>query len=254
MALVVACAPAAAEPPEAGRSAHAYRLVAVHGPGSVAALRARLGAAVFDEVLRLNRVDREHAPALDSLVLPEPAAGFRAPSPFPPALASLEAPPKLLVVSVRVQAFAAYDSGRLVRWGPLSTGAAGQPTRPGVYHANWKLPVHRSTVDSTWLMRWCVNIENRVGLALHQYALPGRPASHCCVRLSEADARWVYEWVDTWRLAADGTRVLANGTPVWITGAYDFDSPQPWRRLPADLDADRVRAPELERPVAAAPE
>jgi lipoprotein-anchoring transpeptidase ErfK/SrfK len=247
----VAAPAAATGAPQSGpgeASTPGFHTVAVQGPGSVAALRARLGAEVFGEVLRLNRVDARHVAELDSLVLPEPAAGFRAPAPFPDRADELERHPKLVLVSIAVQAFAAYDSGRLVRWGPVSTGDPAHPTPRGAFHANWKARVHRSTVDSTWLMRWCVNIENREGIALHHYALPGRPASHCCVRLLEPDARWLFEWVEPWRLADDGTSVLEPGTPVWITGAYDFDAPPPWRRLPADPGADRAGPEALEKP------
>lgn len=223
-----------------------YRTIVVRGQGTVASLRARLDSLAFDEVLRLNRVDADHAAALDSLVVPEPAEGFHLEPTFPPHVRAFAEFPKLLVVSARVQAFAAYDSGSLARWGPVSTGAAASPTLPGAFHVTWKLPEHRSTIDSTWVMHWCVNIENRVGMALHQYALPGRPASHCCIRLSESDARWVYDWVDAWRVTDDEKTVLAPGTAVWILGAYDFEAPPPWRRLPEDPAAERVTLDELE--------
>ena len=231
---------------EAAAPPAAYRTVAVRGQGTVASFRARLDPLAFAEVLRLNRVDADHAAALDSLVVPEPAEGFRFASPFPARLEAFAQLPKLLVVSVPVQAFAAYDSGSLARWGPVSTGAATSPTLPGAFHVTWKSTEHRSTIDSTWVMRWSVNIENRVGMALHQYALPGRPASHCCIRLCESDARWVYEWADAWRVTDDEKTVLAPGTPVWILGVYDFDAPPPWRRLPEDPGADRVSLEELE--------
>jgi hypothetical protein len=218
----------------------AYRIVAIRGAGSIAGLRARVASQDFAEILKLNRVDATNVARLDSVVVPEPARGFRMRSPFPALAPDLAAEPKLLLVALELQAFAAYDSGRLVRWGPVSTGGATAPTQAGVYHVNWKLPEHRSTIDTTWLMRWCVNIDNDVGTALHQYALPGRPASHCCIRLLEDDASWVYGWVETWRLSPDGRRVLAEGTPVWVFGTYLFEATPPWRRLVADPEADRV--------------
>ena len=242
----VAGSRASGQEPEGSDRVTSYRTLAVRGSGSMAALRAQLGPEAFDEVLRLNRVDLDHVARLDSVVVPEPAAGFRFASPLPSRLAAFEATPKLVIVSVAVQAFAAYDSGRLVRWGPVCTGAAASPTLPGTFYVTWKLPEHRSTTDSTWVMRWCVNIENRVGTALHQYALPGRPASHCCIRLTEADARWVYDWVDTWRVTKDEDDVLEPGTPVWVLGRYDFDAPPPWRRLPVDPAADQMSLSELE--------
>src|SRR5690242_3190420 len=159
VALAGTLSPARATAGEA-QTVMAYHAIAVRGPGTMASLRARVDSLSFDEVLRLNRVDLDHVRALDSLVVPEPAQGFRFVSPFPARVEAFAGQPKQLVVSVRVQAFAAYDSGSLVRWGPVSTGAAASPTLAGAFHVTWKLPEHRSSIDSTWVMRWCVNIEN----------------------------------------------------------------------------------------------
>jgi len=72
------------------------------------------------------------------------------------------------------------------------------------------------------------------GLSFHQYALPGRPASHACIRLLERDARWLYGWGEEWELDARGRTVLRNGTPVLIVERFDFESQPPWRS-PEDL-------------------
>jgi hypothetical protein len=79
------------------------------------------------------------------------------------------------------------------------------------------------------------NFDNDRGLAFHQFALPGRPASHACVRLLERDARWLYDWGRGWTLDAREQNVVAPGTPVVISGAYDFTRRPPWR------DPDAVR-------------
>lgn len=226
----------AAVPPAAGTAARpAYRMVATRGRGTLAALRAELGLERFASVLRLNRVDADHAARLDSLVVPIGDPGDSALSPFPAARADTAA--RRLLISLRVQAFAAYERGRQVRRGPISSGGAANPTAAGAYFATWKTERHVSTVDSTWIMPWCVNLDSREGLALHEYSMPGRPPSHCCIRLLAADARWIYDWIETWEVAADGRRVLRPGTPVRVFGAYDFDAPPPWRRLPADPGA-----------------
>jgi hypothetical protein len=244
---VVACAcafEAADAAPDSG-----FHALAIRGEGGVAALRASLGSRAFGDVLRLNRVDADHAARLDTLVVPDDPAALVDRTPFPGRVAALDTVSKLVVVANRVQAFAAYDSGRLVRWGPISSGGRDAPTRPGAYHVNWKLPLHRSTFDTTWVMPWAVNIDNHEGTALHQYGLPGHAASHCCVRLLEEDARWVYAWVDTWKLSRDGRRVLERGTPVRVVGSYDHDAPPPWRSLPVDPGADRLRPDEMDEAV-----
>lgn len=223
-----------------------YHLEVVHGRGTLAALRARMSAAELDQVLRLNRVDAEHLGSLDSLVVPDRTAGFVAPSPFPDHVPAADSLSRLVLVALRVQAFAFVDSGRVAFWGPISSGAAATPTPAGLYAVNWKQPVHVSTVDESWVMRWCMNLDNREGTALHQYGLSGRPASHCCVRLLEEDAHRLYDQVEEWRLTKDGRTVIAPGTPVWILGAYDFGAPPPWRRLPIDPAADRLSPGELD--------
>lgn len=219
--------------------------VAVRRPGVLDSLARALGPERYHEVLRLDRRDAAHARRADTLVVPDSMA-FGIERVFPDRLPEADSLRRLLVVALRVQWFAAYDSGRLVRSGPVSSGKASTPTPAGLYWANWKAVLHRSSIDSSWIMPWTVNFESRIGIALHQYAMPGRPASHCCVRLLEADARWIFDWVETWTLAAGGRRVIARGTPIVVLGAYDFDAPAPWRRLPVDPHATRLQAAELD--------
>jgi hypothetical protein len=143
-----------------------------------------------------------------------------------PSSASL---PKFLVVHLPGQMFAAYEFGTLVRWGPVSTGSRAVPTPAGMFSLNWRSKGHASTIDPDWFMPWYFNFGNREGLAFHEYALPGRPASHGCVRLLQRDAQWLFEWGETWSLEATGTRVLKPGTPVLVVGQYDFETAPPWR-------------------------
>ena len=219
-----------------------YRLVAVHDRTELQALERRLGAARFDATLRLNRIDRKHVHDRDSLVVPA-AAALDSLSPFPAGIPEARGISRLLLVSTVVQAFAAYDSGQRVRWGPTSTGRETSPTPAGLYHTNWKQPQRTSTVNDEWLLKWYVNLESRLGISLHEYDLPGRPASHSCVRLLEDDAHWIYDWSQTWTLdPVKRSHVLRQGTPVVVLGAYAFDARRPWRNLPLDAHATDVPA------------
>ena len=167
-------------------------------------------------------------------------------SPFPDTLPAAGLPPKLLVVSARVQAFGAYEAGRLVRWGPTSTGRQEKATPPGLYHANWRQRTRASTFNDEWVLHWYVNLSNFDGISLHQYELPGRPASHSCVRLLEDDAEWLYRWVDTWKLVpGDRRKVLVQGTPVAVLDEYAFGRRRPWKRLPDDPRATTLGAGEI---------
>ena len=181
---------------------------------------------------KLNRADRRNLARQPELVVPESWVDDELtysvlPAHFPSSVSF----PKLLVVHVPGQMFGAYESGTLVRWGPVSTGTRGSPTPAGAFHLNWRSIGRSSTVDPDWFMRWYFNFGNHDGLAFHEYALPGRPASHGCIRLLERDAQWLYEWGEGWTLNASGTRIMQPGTPVFLIGHYDFDAPPPWRSL-----------------------
>jgi hypothetical protein len=171
-------------------------------------------------------------------------------SPFPPFIPAPADTGRLLLVACRVQAFAAYESGRRVRWGPVSSGAESLPTTPSLYRANWKAVRHVSTVDTSWVMRWAINLDQTGGLALHEYALPGRPASHNCIRLCADDAQWLYAWIGMPAWSAGGASLVRDGTPVCIFGAYEFAAPAPWRRLPADSTACEITQAEITKALA----
>jgi lipoprotein-anchoring transpeptidase ErfK/SrfK len=168
---------------------------------------------------KLNRADVTHLSRLDALVVPSvwDDDDLRY-SPFPLQYRTATHLAKLLVVDQPAQAFAAYEAGHLVRWGPVSSGRQGHPTPSGLFHLNWRSRARHSSVNPKWYMEWYFNFENRRGLALHSYVLPGYPASHACVRLLERDAIWIYEWGEGW-------------TPLLIAGHYAFGEPPPWRSL-----------------------
>ena len=222
---------------------HRYPLA---GASDLQALAESLGPAGFTTVLKLNRIDYARARAGDTLLVPNAVGDELRHAPFPATIALLDSVPRLIAVSQRVQAFAAYERGRLVRWGPTSTGKAKTPTPNALYFTNWKRKQTRSTDNDEWLLNWYFNFENRRGISFHEYDLPGYPASHACVRLLAADAEWIYRWADQWALSRDGLSILAWGTPVAVFGRYDFKAPGPWRRLGEDSLAVRITPAELD--------
>jgi len=224
-----------------------YEMFKISGAKSVRELEAKLGPSAFAAVLKINRLDRKHIPATGVLIVPAPAESvdLMKLAPFPGELEFARSIPKLILVSRRSQAFGAYAAGKLVRWGPTSTGKKATQTPAGLYHTNWKKQLAISSVDASWKLPWCFNLDNRVGVAFHQYDLPGYPASHGCVRLLEEDAHWIYDWADQWVLSKSGD-VLAYGTPVVIFGDYSFGAAPPWHRLADDLNATSIKAGDIE--------
>jgi len=149
-------------------------------------------------------------------------------SPMPHVVPHLSQERKAIFVDLAAQVFGAYEYGRLVRWGPVSSGDRSHQTPAGAYRLNWQARVHVSTENATWVMPWYFNFANNQGLALHQYALPGRPASHGCVRLLAVDAKWLFNWGESWTLAAGTRELVQPGTPVLLFGKYDYGARQPW--------------------------
>lgn len=227
-----------------------YRSVLIEGPQTVAALRKELGRDGFLHVLKVNRLDLEHVRQGDTLVVPDRVDDPLLLSPLPRTLpVDLSPAARVIVVSRRVQAFAAYENGALVRWGPTSTGRRETPTPPGLYHANWRAKLRRSSDNPQWLLPWLVNFENSRGISFHQFDLPGYPASHACVRLLEDDARWMFDWIEQWVLSEDRRTIVLHGTPVIVFGDYAYDAPPPWKRLADDPLAARVPVTEVQAAV-----
>ena len=238
-------APAGAPPPTC-------RAVPIGNFAAWRALTTSLGPERLLLVLKLNRVDLAHVRARDTLVVPEfaqrpvsPGAELMALSPFPRQVPHLSGVRKFIVVSRRIQAFAAYERGALVRWGPVSTGRRDAPTPTGLFHTNWKAKRTVSTENPEWILNWYFNLKNATGVSLHQYELPGYPASHSCVRLLEDDARWIYSWAEQWVRSRQTDAFLAEGTPVLILGDYAYGRRPPWKRLPADPHACDVPPREI---------
>ena len=197
--------------------------------GGNADLALRFSEGQIGILEKLNRADRRALPRLRQLVVPDQwPDDERALSPMPRRYGAIGHLSKALIVSLPDQVFGAYERGDLVRWGPISSGADGRTTPPGLYHLNWRATGHVSSVNPDWFMPWYFNFDNAHGHAFHEYDLPGTPASHGCVRLLQRDAQWLYEWGDEWQLDAGGA-VLTPGTTVVLFGSYRFGAPPPWR-------------------------
>ena len=176
----------------------------------------------------LNRMDEMHFKKGKTYIVPDVFYGeLTKYCPFPTQLTDLSTTDQCVLISYAQQAFAAYARGKLVRWGPVSLGKQSTPTPTGLFHCNWKSRKTISTIDPEWVMEWYINLDNLLGVSMHQYDLPGYPASHACVRLLKADAIFLYKWTRSWELADEFT-IRRYGTPVVIFGTYDFNEHRPW--------------------------
>jgi hypothetical protein len=188
----------------------------------------------LDALLCINRVDRLHLSRQDTLVFPDTISGnLDLYCPFPENIERLNDVDKMIFISYYVQAFAVYQNGKRIRWGPVSLGKESTQTPKGLFFTNWKSKKTYSTVDPSWVLEWYFNIANYDGVSLHEYGLPGYPASHSCIRLFKEDAHWFYYWADQWKINPDQT-IAAYGTPILIYGDYPFQVRKPWLELAKD--------------------
>ena len=208
----------------------------------------------------LNRNDLENLRPGDTLVVPtDLSLDFRAYSPFPRYYPGARDIDKLVVLDKSIQGFAAYEWGKLERWGMINTGVESARTPSGRFNVNWKQEYRVSTLSpgyggppdgEMWEMYWVMNIHEARGIHLHQYALPmGGPASHGCIRMSDPDARWLYAWTDTWDktggsdISSVGAKINEQGTIVLVIGHDIVGTPSPFLYREDYPVVKRVRLP-----------
>lgn len=204
-------------------------------------------------ILAVNRIDRENFSTMDSIIVPnDVTADIGNYLSFPFDVAGLKNIKKIIFFSYPSQTFGAYENGKLTYTGPTNMGRKKDPTPSGIYYTNWKAEETISTFNDEWELLWNFNIENKEGIGWHQYALPGYPASHSCLRLNETDAKYLYNWADEWVVdEKNKDSVVVNGTPVIVFGTYNFDAPKPWLQLvtnPTALDISTEKIEELVAP------
>ncbi|NJW52604.1 L,D-transpeptidase [Salinimicrobium oceani] len=200
----------------------------------------------LDLILALNRIDANRLSPGDRLVIPDTlTTDLNDYSPFPIRFEMLDSIPRTVLISRRVQAFGLYENGNLLRWGPVSSGKESTPTPAGLFYGNYKAIRKISTVDEAWILPYYFNFLNFDGVGVHEYAMPGYPASHACVRLKNEDARFIYDWAKQWKLDPSGQKILKNGTLFMVFGEYDFEGQAPWLDLASRPHSNFLTAEEM---------
>jgi L,D-transpeptidase catalytic domain len=109
--------------------------------------------------------------------------------------------PLQVIISIKHQRLTVYANGRPIAHSPVSTGVPGHPTPMGVFSVIEKQIYHESNLYSSAPMPYMQRI-TWSGVAMHQGVVPGRPASHGCIRLPREFAQRM------WRLTKVGARVI----------------------------------------------
>ena len=126
--------------------------------------------------------------------------------------------PLQIIISIADQRVSLYDNGALIARSSVSTGIPHHPTPLGVFSVIGKQRWHRSNIYSAAPMPYMQRI-TWSGIALHAGVVPGHPASHGCIRLTNSFASRL------WHLTKRGTRVIIahdNVQPVEIANPHLF--------------------------------
>ena len=197
----------------------------------------------WQDVARFNRMDRRHAYPGMRIRVPTPLIALEGFMPMPARYEAAASEAKFLLIDVSEQFAGAYEHGSLVFSAPVATGRRSNPTPTGEFLVTAFDRTHRSSlykVEGTnrpYPMHYGLRfLTTRSGVTywIHGRDMPGYPASHGCIGLSDeemqndvyrspkdpqlADARRLYEWVigDT---ADPGTKQEIAGPRVLIIGA-----------------------------------
>ena len=225
-----------------------YHIDSISTAADVDSFQTRYSEEEKKTIFALNRMDPWRLAAGQELIIPDSIhPDIMVYSPFPEKLAFLDSIPKTVLIAQRIQGIALYENGNLIRWGPISSGKQSTPTPNGLHYGNHKAERKVSTVNPDWILPYYFNFMNFEGVGVHQYSMPGYPASHACVRLLKEDARFIYDWAEQWQLDEKGQVIIRNGTPFMVFGEYDFESPlPPWLRLAADPKDNFLNQAELD--------
>ncbi len=125
---------------------------------------------------------------------------------------------KSIVIDLTKQEAYAYEDGKLVMKGWVSTGKYGHRTPTGRFRILEKKPKHVSSkypkpyggARMDYMMRLTAS-----GIAMHLGFVPNYPASHGCIRMPNGFAQKMYAW------APVGTPVTIKGVaPVRVTRGF----------------------------------
>jgi hypothetical protein len=100
-----------------------------------------------------------------------------------------------VVIGLTDQLAYLYRGDQLVAVSTVSTGTDKNPTPKGIFTVLAKKPMHRSIKYENAPMPFMQRIDE-YGVALHAGHLPGRPASHGCIRLPAEFAKRLYGVTD----------------------------------------------------------
>lgn len=117
-------------------------------------------------------------------------------------LTQMEKQGKHIIINLKKQKGVYKDGNKELLSFSICSGRKSKPTPKGHFHVMEKDRNHRSNLYNSAKMPYFLRL-TLGGVGLHQGNLPGYPASHGCIRLSEKTARYLFKNCEV-------------GTPVFI--------------------------------------
>ena len=148
-----------------------------------------------------------------------------------------------VLINLSTQTLSVFRGGELIARSSVSSGRAGHTTPSGVFTILGKEVMHHSNLYHRAPMPFMQRITWE-GVALHGGYLPGRPASHGCIRLPHAFAKLLFQ------ITSCGDQVVVTNKSAIAGGG---SVPLPSRKEPAPSPAGSTGAKPLAgaRPTAA---
>ena len=147
----------------------------------------------WDLIKKVNRIDEKHLRVGEKIFIIKDLEKAKNFCPVPPKPIH-SGHSKILYFFLDIQYFAAYHSDKLFLWGPISSGKKGMESPVGHFKVLWKRKDYFSKKYQA-PMPYAVNFSEK-GYFFHQQSLPGKPASHGCIRLLKEDAEKLFYWVE----------------------------------------------------------
>jgi len=144
--------------------------------------------------------------------------------------------PLMAVVSLRDQRVTVYDAKGWILRAPVSSGTKGRETPAGIFSVIQKVEEHYSNLYDDAFMPHMQRI-TWSGIALHGGVLPGRPASHGCIRLPFDFAERLFD------ATAVGMRVIVAPSDV---APVEFAHPVPFQPKPEAIAIAAARTAEAQ--------
>lgn len=126
------------------------------------------------------------------LLVPQTLAVAEAYQGMPMEIADSLGRDSLILIDKKINRLGCYFGGKLLYWCPVTLGVKRMPTPSGSYKINGKYRMLISKKYGNIPMPYSLRFFGNY--CIHQGPMPGRLASHGCVRVFKRDAIWLYNW------------------------------------------------------------